>query len=77
VAVARVDFPDLATYCAKTGDTQIHIAAQVGTTQAHISRIVHGEVVPRAGLAARLARYARIPIDSFARAYLARQGVPT
>jgi hypothetical protein len=34
-------------------------------TQAQISRILAGKVVPRPGLAIRLAAYARIPIESF------------
>lgn len=63
-------YPDLATYCAETGDTQVNIAAQVGTSQSTISKVLHGEVVPRSRLALRLATYARIPLDSFQRAYL-------
>lgn len=68
----RDRFPDLATYIAETGDTQEHIAARVGTTQAHISRIAHGDAVPRSLLAARLATYCRIPLDSFTRVQLAK-----
>jgi transcriptional regulator with XRE-family HTH domain len=67
-------YPNLAAYCAETGDTQAGIAAQVGTTQAHISRILRGEVIPRSELAVRIARYAHIPLDSFMRAYLAKRG---
>lgn len=63
-------YPDLATYCAETGDTQVNIAAQVGTSQSAISKILHGDVVPRSRLALRLATYARIPLDSFQRVYL-------
>jgi len=67
-------YPNLATYIAETGERQIDIAAAVGTSQAHLSRIVHADVVPRSQLAARLARYAHIPLDSFTRAYLAKRG---
>lgn len=73
----RRRYPDLATYIAESGDTQEHIAAQVGASQAHVSRIASGEIVPRPLLAARLAEYARIPLDSFTRAYLAKQDVAT
>jgi transcriptional regulator with XRE-family HTH domain len=65
-------FPDLATYIEVTGDTQVNIAARCGTNQAHISRIASGALVPRPLLAARLARYAHIPLDSFTRIHLAR-----
>ena len=64
-------FPDLATYCAETGDTQVAIAAATGASQAHISRIINGAAIPRPALAMRIARYARIPLESFTRAYLA------
>lgn len=65
-------YPDLATYIAETGDTQASIAARVGTSQAHLSRIRHGLAVPRSLLAVRLAIYCRIPLDSFTRVYLAK-----
>jgi transcriptional regulator with XRE-family HTH domain len=65
-------YPDLATYIAETGATQTYIARRVGTTQAHISRIANGDAVPRTLLAARLAAFARIPLDSFTRVYLAK-----
>jgi transcriptional regulator with XRE-family HTH domain len=66
-------FPDLATYCAETGDTQVNIAAQMGVSQGAISKVLNGEVVPRSALAVRLARYARIPLDSFQRVYLEKR----
>ena len=66
-------YPDLATYITETGDTQEQIADAVGATQAHVSRIVSGDAVPRPRLAARLAEYAHVPLDSFTRTYLAKQ----
>jgi transcriptional regulator with XRE-family HTH domain len=63
-------YPDLATYCEQTGDTQVNIAAQVGVSQSAISKVLNGDVVPRSRLALRLATYARIPLDSFQRVYL-------
>jgi transcriptional regulator with XRE-family HTH domain len=69
----RRTYPDLATYLAESGDTQAKVAAAVGARQAHISRIAAGELVPRPALAARIAKYARIPLDSFMRTYLAKR----
>jgi transcriptional regulator with XRE-family HTH domain len=58
-------YPNLRAYMQMTGDTQEAIAAALGISQAHISRILAGKTVPRAELAIRLAAYADIPIDSF------------
>jgi transcriptional regulator with XRE-family HTH domain len=66
-------YPDLATYCGETGDTQVNIAAAMGVSQGAISKILNGEAVPRSELAVRLARYARIPLDSFQRVYLEKR----
>jgi transcriptional regulator with XRE-family HTH domain len=60
-------YPDLATALAATEITQEEFAAAMGVSQACISRIVHGHQVPRPELAIRIARAARIPLDSFAR----------
>ena len=65
------NYPDLATYLAEAGVTQAEVAQAVGTTQATISRIATGDMMPRPQLATRLARYCRIPLDSFARMYMA------
>ncbi len=69
---ARRVYPDLATYIAESGDTQAAIAQAVQAKQSHISRIASGELMPRPALAKRLADYARIPLDSFIRVYLAK-----
>jgi transcriptional regulator with XRE-family HTH domain len=68
---APATYPDLASYISGTGDTQANIARRVGATQAHICRIARGQAVPRALLAARIAAYAGIPLESFTRRYLA------
>lgn len=65
-------YPNLASYIQQTGERQTRIAARCGTTQAHISRIAAGDVVPRSLLAARIASYCRIPLDSFTRVHLAK-----
>lgn len=71
--IRRRRYPDIQTYILKTGDTQARIAAAVGASQAQISRIIHGQMMPRPELALRLARYCRIPLDSFTRRYVERQ----
>jgi len=73
-AIRRRRFPDIQTYIQKTGDTQARIAAAVGASQAQISRIVHGIMMPRPELALRLARYCRVPVESFTRHYVQKQG---
>ena len=67
-----IHYADLATYIAETGDPQVNIAARVQTSQANISRIAAGDLVPRPRLALRIAKYARIPLDSFVRVHLAK-----
>lgn len=66
-------YATLADYIAATGDTQVAMAEAVKASQPQISRIVNGTMVPRPALAVRLAEYANVPLDSFARLYLARQ----
>jgi transcriptional regulator with XRE-family HTH domain len=72
VSRPRVSFPDLATFIAKTGITQMEIAAAVGVSQAALSRYVTGAHIPRPAIAQRLARFANIPLDSFVRTRLKR-----
>lgn len=69
----EIRFPDLAAYIEATGVKQRTIAAEVGTTQATISRIIRGDMVPRPRLASRLAAFASIPIGSFVKVHLARK----
>jgi transcriptional regulator with XRE-family HTH domain len=64
----------LAEYLAASGVSQAALAALVGVSQAHISRIAAGEAVPGPALAVRLAAAAGIPVDSFVLVYLARKG---
>ena len=65
-------FSSLAAYLEASDVSQQALAARVGTSQAHISRIAAGLVVPAPALAVRLATVARVPLASFTRAYLAR-----
>jgi transcriptional regulator with XRE-family HTH domain len=58
-------YPNLRAYLAQSGDTQEQIARALGISQAQVSRILAGKVVPRPALAIRLASYAQIPVDSF------------
>lgn len=69
----RRHYPDLAAYLAESGDSQAGIAEACQTSQATISRIATGDMVPRPILASRIARYCGIPLDSFTRTYLARR----
>jgi transcriptional regulator with XRE-family HTH domain len=72
VSRPRVSFPDLATFIAKTGITQMEIAAAVGVSQGALSRYVSGAQVPRPTIAARIAKFANVPLDSFVRTRLKR-----
>jgi transcriptional regulator with XRE-family HTH domain len=67
-------YPDLATYIAKTHDSQASIARAMGVSQAQISRILSG-AIPRLELRIRLAAYARIPIESFTWEAAKRRGL--
>lgn len=66
----RPRYPDLATYLARSGESQTDLARAVGASQAQISRLAAGLALPRADLADRLVRYCRIPLESFNRRYL-------
>jgi transcriptional regulator with XRE-family HTH domain len=69
----RPRYPTLTAYLKGTGDTQAHIARLTGVSQAAISRIVSGDEIPRPLLAAKIADYCNVPLDSFQRVYLAKQ----
>lgn len=73
----RPRFTSLAEYLARSGATQADLARLCGTSQANISRIARGHAVPRPKLAARLARTARVPLDSFAKAAIKRDEATT
>jgi len=65
-------YPNLATYLAKTHDTQARLADAVDATQGQISRIIRGLIVPRPALALRLANHCHVPVDSFVQNYQSR-----
>jgi transcriptional regulator with XRE-family HTH domain len=69
----RPSYPTLRSYLDYSSDTQIDVARHVGTSQANISRFMRGDGVPRPALAAKIAEYCNIPLDSFQRVYLAKQ----
>lgn len=58
-------YPNFRTYLTRSGDTQENVASKLGISQAQVSRILAGKVVPRPDVAIRLATYAQIPVDSF------------
>jgi transcriptional regulator with XRE-family HTH domain len=70
----RPRYPDLATYFAKSGDSQANAARELGVSQAQISRIVAG-AIPRIELRIRLATYANIPLESFTWEAAKRRGL--
>jgi len=57
-------YPDLQTYLRETGTTQAAFAEKVGASQSVVSRIVNRQIVPDVGLALRISREARIPLES-------------
>jgi transcriptional regulator with XRE-family HTH domain len=61
----RHAFDSLADYIARSGDTQERLAERLGISQAHISRLVKGEHLPRVSLAIKIARHTGIPLESF------------
>lgn len=66
--MARSSPPRVTTFAAairEAGLTQTDAAEEFGISQAHVSRIVRGEVIPGPELAFRLAQWAGIPVDSF------------
>jgi transcriptional regulator with XRE-family HTH domain len=65
----------LAEYIRESGETQVELARRVGITQAQISRIAKGLLVPRPMVAQRIAECTGIPLDSFTRCYLARRAM--
>jgi transcriptional regulator with XRE-family HTH domain len=62
----RFEYRNLAAYLAGSGDTQAHLAIQVGVSRSYLSRLVAGQNIPRADIALRIANYARIDPQSFA-----------
>ena len=69
----RPSYPTLEAYFLYSGDSQANASRLTDTTQAQMSRFKDGIAIPRPALAARLAEYANIPLDSFQRVYLAKQ----
>jgi transcriptional regulator with XRE-family HTH domain len=63
----------LAEFMRATGIRQSQIAKLAGTTQATISRIARGDLIPRPALAARIAAVAHVPVESFAGEVYARR----
>lgn len=54
----------LREYLDANGITQAQFARRVGTTQAHVSRVLSGGRVPSLEMAIRIAREAGIPVES-------------
>lgn len=70
-APRRCRYRSLAEYLARSGETQAQLAARLGISQAHISRIRAGVANPRPKLAWRIADACDVPIESFTKMYFA------
>jgi transcriptional regulator with XRE-family HTH domain len=57
-------FKDLAAYFEQSGDTQAEFAKRLSISQGAISLIRNGKRTPSLRLAQRIAREARIPVES-------------
>ena len=68
-----IEYPDLKTFFAESGQSQQHVATVLGLSQAALSRFAAGIKMPRPELAYRIASYCRIPLDSFTRVYLRKR----
>lgn len=67
-------YPDLATYLAESGETQLALARRIGMSQGYLSHVAAGHFVPRAERQMLIAAACRIPMSSFTRTYLLRRG---
>jgi len=63
-------YPDLQTYLAESGETQLALSRRLGLSQGYLSRVARGLYLPRAERQMLIAAACRIPMSSFARAYL-------
>src|SRR5262245_51221519 len=66
-------FASLAEFLKASGISQAKFARHAATTQATISRVARGDLIPRPAVAERIAAEANIPIESFARVFYARR----
>ncbi len=60
----RKQYRDVSDYLAQTRMTQKELAAKVGCSPSVMCRIVAGTVTPGFRLACRIARVARVPVQS-------------
>jgi len=69
-----IEFPDLATYFERSGDSQLNASRVLRVSQGYLSKVAAGRLNPAPEMALRIAAYARIPLDSFIRVSLLRRG---
>lgn len=60
----RRTYPNLLTYFTETGDTQERMARRLDITQSYMSKLTNGLQQPELKLALRIARLARVPLES-------------
>ena len=65
--MTRRTYPNLLTFLRETGTTQAEMAERLGLSQGQISKLVNGKIQPSLDLALRIARYARVPVESLVR----------
>ena len=65
--MTRRTYPDLRGFLEGTGTTQAEMAEALGLSQGQISKLVRGLQQPSLDLALRIARYARVPVESLVR----------
>jgi transcriptional regulator with XRE-family HTH domain len=60
----RRTYPDLTTYMAATGETQVQLAARLGRSQGFISKLVRGLVQPSLTEALHISKLFGVPVES-------------
>lgn len=60
----RRTYPDLKTYFAESGDSQVAFAARINRSQPWLSRVVNRHLEPSLEEALEISRLAGVPIES-------------
>ncbi|HMJ85233.1 MAG TPA: helix-turn-helix transcriptional regulator [Vicinamibacterales bacterium] len=62
----RRTYPDLKTYFAETGETQLEFARRYQRSQNWVSKVVNGQIEPAIRVALRISRETGVPLESLA-----------
>jgi len=71
----RGEYPDLATYLAESGETQVALSRRIGIPQAALSKIAAGRIFPGPDVQWAIHEACRVPWSSFALVYLLKRGL--